>query len=39
MLEELIQYMQVYVVKPIRTTGAITQEILPAVVPRGARSV
>ena len=34
----LISLMKVYVVKPIRTTAAASQERLPAVVPRGAAS-
>ena len=33
-----IDYLVMYVVKPIRTTAAASQERLPAVVPRGAAS-
>ena len=40
--QELADYLDthglVYVVKPIRTTAAASQERLPAVVPRGAAS-
>ena len=32
------QYLSLYVVKPVRTTAAASQERLPAVVPRGAAS-
>ena len=35
--EELL-FLEVYVVKPIRTTEAVWEEILPAVVPRDAAS-